>query len=42
MVARRPVPDRIDFSTNGPFVTIVTDLLLLLGVLGGQSLVILT
>ena len=35
VVGRRPIPDWIDFSTDGPFATSVADLRLLLGVIAG-------
>jgi Asp-tRNA(Asn)/Glu-tRNA(Gln) amidotransferase A subunit family amidase len=35
VVGRRPIPDWIDFSTDGPFATTVADLRLLLSVEGG-------
>lgn len=37
LVARRPVPDWIDLSTDGPFATTVADLRLLLDVLAGHE-----
>jgi len=37
LVARRPVPDWIDLSTDGPIATTVTDLRLLLDVLAGAE-----
>jgi Asp-tRNA(Asn)/Glu-tRNA(Gln) amidotransferase A subunit family amidase len=37
LVARRPIPDWIDFSTDGPFATSVADLRVLLEVLAGYE-----
>jgi Asp-tRNA(Asn)/Glu-tRNA(Gln) amidotransferase A subunit family amidase len=37
LVGRRPVPDWIDFTTDGPFATTVADLRLLLDVLAGHE-----
>ena len=37
VIGRRPIPDWIDFSTDGPFATTVADLRLLLSIEGGPE-----